>query len=130
MNSSIHNASCIPDFYGQELSCFKEDWTVDGKKCECERQQRRIGKNGPNVEGLSLSLLFAVVKRGCAKKDVRYNKTGCEEQITGSGNFRLVLCLCNENLCNGKVFQRSAAAVAVEGRAARVVILLSLLSSL
>ena len=43
-----------------------------------------------------------MVKRGCAKKDVRYNKTGCEEQITGSGNFRLVLCLCNENLCNGK----------------------------
>ena len=86
-------------------------------------------KTGP-MSRVPLYLLFAVVKRGCAKKDVRYNKTGCEEQITGSGNFRLVLCLCNENLCNGKIFQRSAAAVAVEGRAARVAILLSLLSLL
>ena len=73
-----------------------------------------------------------MVKRGCAKKDVRYNKTGCEEQITGSGNFRLVLCLCNENLCNGKTFHRSAAAAALNfrGRAAHVAIVLSLLSSL
>lgn len=74
-------------------------------------------------------LIFAVMKRGCAKKDVRYNRTGCEEQITGSGNFRLVLCLCNENLCNGKTFHRSAA-VTTRDRAANVAIMLSLLFSL
>lgn len=80
-------------------------------------------QNEHNFTGVT----FPVVKRGCAKKDVRYNKTGCEEQITGSGNFRLVLCLCNENLCNGKTFYRSAA---VTMRAAHVAIMLSLLSSL
>ena len=41
-----------------------------------------------------------MVKRGCAKKDRRYNNTGCEEQITGAGNFGVLLCLCKEDACN------------------------------
>ena len=49
---------------------------------------------------LSFFLFLTVVKRGCAKKDLRYTKTGCEEQITGIGNFKIVLCICNTDLCN------------------------------
>ena len=97
---------------------------VDGTKCETSVLRVK-------TDTVLRLPSFAVVKRGCAKKDVRYNKTGCEEQITGSGNFRLVLCLCNENLCNGKTFHRSAAVVTVRGRStAHVAIMLSLLSSL
>ena len=45
-------------------------------------------------------LIIAVVKRGCAKRDLRYKSMdGCEEQLTGGG-FGLVLCLCGETLCN------------------------------
>ena len=59
-----------------------------------------------------------MVKRGCAKRDLRYkNRTGCEEQITGSGNFRLVLCLCDRDLCNGKTFYRSNAVAVSAARA-------------
>jgi hypothetical protein len=47
------------------------------------------------------SSLLSVVKRGCAKKDARYKKTGCEEQITGEDGFKVVLCICNGDLCNG-----------------------------
>ncbi|TRY63169.1 hypothetical protein TCAL_16664 [Tigriopus californicus] len=72
-STSISNASCTPDFYAQEVQCYKELWTVDGKE---------------------------MIKRGCAQKDARYTRTGCEEQITGAGNFKVVLCLCNDHLCN------------------------------
>ena len=47
-----------------------------------------------------LSTHFPVVKRGCAHKDKRYDRNGCEEQLTGKGNFRLSLCLCDESYCN------------------------------
>eukprot|EP00094_Tigriopus_californicus_P003762 TCALIF_03620-PA protein Name:"Protein of unknown function" AED:0.40 eAED:0.40 QI:0/0.33/0/0.5/0.66/0.5/4/0/294 len=56
-STSISNASCTPDFYAQEVQCYKELWTVDGKE---------------------------MIKRGCAQKDARYTRTGCEEQITGA----------------------------------------------
>ena len=56
----------------------------------------------PKSSNFHLSFFFCltVVKRGCAKKDLRYTKTGCEEQITGIGNFKIVLCICNTDLCN------------------------------
>eukprot|EP00093_Oithona_nana_P005700 05700.XXX_265298_265017_1 [CDS] Oithona nana genome sequencing. len=42
-----------------------------------------------------------MVKRGCSKKDKRYeNVGGCEEQLTGPNDFPVTLCLCNENQCN------------------------------
>ncbi len=44
---------------------------------------------------------ISVVKRGCARRDERYTKSGCEEQITGDGNFKVVLCMCKTDLCNG-----------------------------
>ena len=45
-------------------------------------------------------IFFSVVKRGCARKDPRYESTsGCEEQLTGGG-FGLILCLCKESHCN------------------------------
>ncbi len=53
------------------------------------------------VKNDQLHYLFLVVKRGCAKKDPQYrHKNGCEEQLTGKGNFALILCLCEDNLCN------------------------------
>ena len=42
-----------------------------------------------------------MVKRGCAHKDKRYDRTGCEEQLTGGkGSFWLTLCLCSDSYCN------------------------------
>jgi len=32
--------------------------------------------------------LSPVVKRGCARRDPRYDSHGCEDQITGEGNFK------------------------------------------
>ena len=52
-----------------------------------------------------------MVKRGCAKPDRRYNRTGCEEQITGN-SFRVVLCMCRgEDLCNGAAARAGAMTV-------------------
>jgi hypothetical protein len=48
--------------------------------------------------------IFTVVKRGCAKKDSRYEiGVGCEEQLTGKGNFGLILCMCNKSYCNSAI---------------------------
>ena len=32
--SSISNDTCVPDYPGQKISCFKETWSIDGSSSE------------------------------------------------------------------------------------------------
>ncbi len=41
---SINNASCVPDFHGQEIHCYKELWNVDGKDRECNYIKTAMGQ--------------------------------------------------------------------------------------
>ena len=65
-----------------------------------------IGKIRNSVFKEDLNYFFTVVKRGCAHKDKRYESTGCEEQLTGKGNFWLTLCLCKDSYCNSASYNR------------------------
>lgn len=92
-SSMVTSANCAPKNPGDEVLCYKEIWTVDGSTS-------KTFKRGCVALAITIFRIFLVVKRGCAKKDNRYQGMGCEEQLTGSGNFQLTLCLCNESYCN------------------------------
>lgn len=89
-SSMVTSATCKATTPGEEMLCYKEIWTVDGA----------TSKLAKAWIFLTLKGFFLVVKRGCAKKDKRYDKVGCEEQLTGAGNFWLTLCLCKDSYCN------------------------------